>query len=221
MSIVSTSIDDSVEPNGLDMVSAFFSGVFGALSALFSLLTNAAATGMIALQAWSVSASYSSAVFPRLITLREQRKHRRLLDKYLRQNHARSQVVKALIMLVESGAVYCTLWTIVVIYAFTSTFGRKDVQAAAPAWYNLSFYLTNGCLISFVVRFPAVRSLPCKKLMPVLVGDLPHGHHCARLPEQGEDLERAGTRAWNDEKQRISAGTHYAARVFSVARECV
>ena len=54
MSIVSSSVDLSLEeqPNSVDMVSAFFSGVFGALSALLSLITNAAATTMIGFKTW-------------------------------------------------------------------------------------------------------------------------------------------------------------------------
>ena len=67
-----------------------------------------------------------------------------------------------LILLVESGAVYCGMWVLVAAYAFSATFGKTSAQAA-PAWHAFTYYLTNGCLISLVVRFfhncePAVQS---------------------------------------------------------------
>ena len=72
------------------------------------------------------------------------------------KNGPKSGIWKALMLLIESGSVYCLLWVLVVVYAFTSTFGHLSIKTRAPGWYQLGFYLTNGCLIAFVVSRSSV-----------------------------------------------------------------
>ena len=68
----------------------------------------------------------------------------------------RSPAIDVLVTLANSGAVYCAIWTLVVVYAFASTFGHKNLETAARGWYDMYFYLTNGCLIAFVVSCSSV-----------------------------------------------------------------
>ncbi|KAH9938868.1 uncharacterized protein BXZ73DRAFT_99930 [Epithele typhae] len=136
MSIISASVNDvEMTPNSVDMVSSFFSGLFGALSALLTLTTNFAATAMIGYK-----------------TLQ----HRSFLKRSLGRRARNTQVLKVMILLVESGAIYCGMWIFVVVYAFMQTFGGVDLQKSASGWYTLSYYLTNGCLIPLVAIYPMV-----------------------------------------------------------------
>ncbi|KAI0808344.1 hypothetical protein C8Q74DRAFT_1187806, partial [Fomes fomentarius] len=62
---------------------------WGTAAAILSLVTNLVATSLIGLKAWQ---------------------HRRLVRAHLTQGTMRTQVERTLLLLVESGLLYCTLW---------------------------------------------------------------------------------------------------------------
>ncbi|KIY62818.1 hypothetical protein CYLTODRAFT_494396 [Cylindrobasidium torrendii FP15055 ss-10] len=77
-----------------------------------SLLTNVVSTVLIAIRAWSVTiAGYGS---PNVNTHLAYRQHRR----YIRESAIKSKGTKVLILLVESGLVYCIFWAVQVIIFF-------------------------------------------------------------------------------------------------------
>ena len=101
--------------------------MFGSLSALLSLVTNAAATAMIALRAWCAPRSRSFRILPNYASVRKRRHQRRIYKQCFGHQHVRSPAIDVLVTLANSGAVYCAIWTLVVVYAFASTFGHKNL----------------------------------------------------------------------------------------------
>ncbi|TFK82048.1 hypothetical protein K466DRAFT_438072, partial [Polyporus arcularius HHB13444] len=73
----------------LEYRTIFGGSVYGIAAGLFSLLTNVAATALIAYRAWM---------------------HRRLIMSYLKGCSPRTQVERTLALLVESGVLYSALW---------------------------------------------------------------------------------------------------------------
>ncbi|KAI0706674.1 hypothetical protein C8Q76DRAFT_629595, partial [Earliella scabrosa] len=72
--------------------SLYTGDVWGLAASVLSLVTNTAATTLIAYKAWS---------------------HRQLVRSHLRVGNKRTRVEKVLALLVESGICYCILWVCV------------------------------------------------------------------------------------------------------------
>ncbi|TFK87851.1 hypothetical protein K466DRAFT_586036 [Polyporus arcularius HHB13444] len=107
--------------------------------ALFSLLTNAVATTLIAYRAW---------------------KHRRLIMSYLkaRGSSPRTQVERTLALLVESGVLFCAFWVIIVVYEFSEVkYPAFEVSAFAHGLY----YVIRGCLVPLIGMYPTVVIIVC------------------------------------------------------------
>ncbi|PIL28294.1 hypothetical protein GSI_09582 [Ganoderma sinense ZZ0214-1] len=106
--------------------------------AIFSLATNVLATSLIAYKAWE---------------------HRRFVKKYFSQAGTKSQVLKTLALLVESGSVYCALMIFIIVY-YTR---EKLVPSESPAGdAGLVFtkvggtYFVYGCIGPLVAIYPTI-----------------------------------------------------------------
>ncbi|KAM5536531.1 hypothetical protein V8D89_009808 [Ganoderma adspersum] len=106
--------------------------------AILSLTTNVSATSLIAYKAWE---------------------HRRFVKKYFSEAGTKSQVLKTLALLVESGSVYCALMIFIIIY-YTRD---KLVPSESPAGdAGLAFakvggtYFVYGCIGPLVAIYPTI-----------------------------------------------------------------
>ncbi|TFK81539.1 hypothetical protein K466DRAFT_656110 [Polyporus arcularius HHB13444] len=116
--------------------SMFAGSAYGLLAGLCCLLTNVAATSLIAYRAWE---------------------HRCIIMSYLRRSSRRTQVERTLALLVESGLLYCTLWMGVVVCDFIH---------APPGHENSAFahgfrYVMNGCLVPIIGMYPTLMIIVC------------------------------------------------------------
>ncbi|KAM5541164.1 hypothetical protein V8D89_005093 [Ganoderma adspersum] len=119
-------------------------------SVMLSLITNVAATSLIAYKAWQ---------------------HRQLLKTYLNAAGPKSRVIKALGLLVESGVAYCTLLILVIVYGADPAASSDN---PARVWFNqVVAYFTQGCLAPLMAIFPTVVIIfVALKLSPIDNGGL-------------------------------------------------
>ncbi|PIL30689.1 hypothetical protein GSI_07393 [Ganoderma sinense ZZ0214-1] len=112
----------------------FSPGIFADMCALLSLAVNLIATILIGYKGW---------------------KHGRLLRRSLGRGHQKSPVVKTLALLVESGAIYCILLIIMVVYKATpALFAAPDVHQ--NAFFQVIAYYTYACFIYVIVSLLSV-----------------------------------------------------------------
>ncbi|PIL28301.1 hypothetical protein GSI_09590 [Ganoderma sinense ZZ0214-1] len=97
------------------------------VAAALSLVTNLAATALIAFKACL---------------------HRRRLKKYLDTSGTKTRVLKVLALFIESGIVYCAILLAVLVYQFNYESTSTLVDAG--------FYFTYGCLVPTVAIYPTV-----------------------------------------------------------------
>ncbi|PIL34894.1 hypothetical protein GSI_02681 [Ganoderma sinense ZZ0214-1] len=123
---------------------------FTYVSVLLSLVTNVAATSLIAYKAWQ---------------------HRQLVKTYFHAAGPKSRVLKALGMLVESGVAYCALLVLVIVYGVEPAASPDN---PARVWFNqVVAYFTQGCLAPLMAIFPTVVIvLVALKLSPIDNGGL-------------------------------------------------
>ncbi|KAM5536545.1 hypothetical protein V8D89_009822 [Ganoderma adspersum] len=97
------------------------------VAAALSLITNLAATSLIAFKACL---------------------HRRRLKEYLDTSGSTTRVLKVLALFIESGSVYCAILLVVLVYQFNYESSGTLVYAG--------FYFTYGCLVPIVAIYPTV-----------------------------------------------------------------
>ncbi|PIL25586.1 hypothetical protein GSI_11333 [Ganoderma sinense ZZ0214-1] len=108
--------------------SLFTNSGFGFVAICFSLLSNAASTGMVGFKAW------------------RHRRDTRVLGT--------TRVEGLLVLLVESGVAYCVLW--VFILASQIAWIASPTTLGATSWSTGIVYFTEGCLIAFVGIYPTL-----------------------------------------------------------------
>ncbi|KAI0690138.1 hypothetical protein C8T65DRAFT_102083 [Cerioporus squamosus] len=178
----------------LTIGSLFGADGWGIAAAMLSLLTNMAATILIAYRAWE---------------------HRVLIMSHLKRCSARSQVERTLSLLVESGVLYCALWVIIVVYQFVAL--KLGESAFAYGFY----YVMGGCLIPLIGMYPTIIIILCaldkslhershndaRMSSPAFVAPLGRGTlselSSASSPTTGADVsgspDRAGLCRWDSE----------------------
>ncbi|KAI0759533.1 hypothetical protein BD413DRAFT_617709 [Trametes elegans] len=113
--------------------------IFGALSLALSLFTNAVATALIAAKAWQ---------------------HRRFLRAHLGHRSRRTQVERALALLVESGAGYCVLIALSIAFGFVDVpvahpTPADDTRTAGAVASGLAIFL-NGSIVPLIGIYPTL-----------------------------------------------------------------
>ncbi|PIL25588.1 hypothetical protein GSI_11336 [Ganoderma sinense ZZ0214-1] len=108
--------------------SLFTNSGFGFVAICFSLLSNAASTGMVGYKAW------------------KHRRDTRVLGT--------TRVEGLLVLLVESGVAYCVLW--VFILGSQIAWIASPTTLGATSWSTGIVYFTEGCLIAFVGIYPTL-----------------------------------------------------------------
>ncbi|KAI0640670.1 hypothetical protein C8Q79DRAFT_433078 [Trametes meyenii] len=91
-------------------------------------------------------------------------RHRRVIRGCLKDLPKRTQVERILTLLVESGSVYCIIWTFVLAYDIDSyiTYGRMSIFGVyRPQTKNGQFlfgfnYFLEGCLIPLIGMYPTM-----------------------------------------------------------------
>ncbi|KAI0310297.1 hypothetical protein OF83DRAFT_1178704 [Amylostereum chailletii] len=87
---------------------------FGAAAFVLSWATNMWSTTLISYKAW---------------------RHRRLITGNLRSRSIRSQAEKVMMLFVESGVLYCALWSVLVAYILIREFGfGREFSIDTPKW---------------------------------------------------------------------------------------
>ncbi|KAI0744345.1 hypothetical protein C8Q80DRAFT_1346053 [Daedaleopsis nitida] len=109
--------------------SLYIGDQWGLASSILSLVTNMTATSLIAYKAWH---------------------HRRLLRQNLRMGSAGTWAEKTLILLVESGTLYCVFWIPVVTYQLCTNTSGSDVSEAQAKLAFGFYYVIAGCLIPLI-----------------------------------------------------------------------
>ncbi|PIL28082.1 hypothetical protein GSI_09836 [Ganoderma sinense ZZ0214-1] len=120
------------DPDISGKMGTVFEGIAIGLSAcILSLSTNALATLLAACKAWQL---------------------RRRLRRYLGMGSRTSQVQKLLLLLIESGAIYCALLAVLLTFQVANLYNRAVDEP--PAVYVLDIFavITNGALIPMIVR---------------------------------------------------------------------
>ncbi|KAM5545675.1 hypothetical protein V8D89_000713 [Ganoderma adspersum] len=145
-SVETTGIGSLVGPAAGTLGGSFFEGDhFGLAASVLSLATNAISTYFIGYRAWE---------------------HRALVrGNGLRSFLGRSQVSRALTLLMESGAVYSAIWIFVVVYQFITSSSYNSGRVAAATHPHSSAYraftvgweaFTEGGLVIVVAIYPTV-----------------------------------------------------------------
>ncbi|KAM5542767.1 hypothetical protein V8D89_003728 [Ganoderma adspersum] len=118
----------------------FEPGVFADMCAILSLAINLIATGLIGYKGWA---------------------HWRLLRRHLGPSGAqKSRAVKTLALLVESGAIYCILLIIMVVYKATpALFAAPDVHQ--NVFFQAIAYYTYACFTYVIVSLPSALPAQC------------------------------------------------------------
>ncbi|TFK78893.1 hypothetical protein K466DRAFT_506549, partial [Polyporus arcularius HHB13444] len=96
---------------------------YGVLAGLCCLLTNVAATSLIAYRTWE---------------------HRCIIMSYLRRSSRRTQAERTLALLVESGLLYCTLWVSMVLHSGKSDLYLTVGSRRSGSWYATSYMHLRG-----------------------------------------------------------------------------
>ncbi|RDX41701.1 hypothetical protein OH76DRAFT_1489272 [Lentinus brumalis] len=111
----------------------FTGDIWGIVVGAFSLLTNVAATTLIAYRVWE---------------------HRRIIMSYLKGSSPRSQVERTLALLVESGLLYCVLWVFIMVYEIQCAYGVSEFA------YGFS-YVMSGCIVPLIGMYPSLIIIVC------------------------------------------------------------
>ncbi|KAH9938859.1 uncharacterized protein BXZ73DRAFT_76360 [Epithele typhae] len=140
ISIVATS---HIKPHPAEIqlvenVSFLAGDLTGMLGVMVSLLTNALATILMSIKAWS---------------------HWRFLRTYLSETPLCSRAVRSILLLVECGAAYCIIWVQIL---FAVPYGQSVRAQHSPfvqqgqffSAYNTSFIVIQTCLVSVVAMYP-------------------------------------------------------------------
>ncbi|KAI0368238.1 hypothetical protein BV20DRAFT_480744 [Pilatotrama ljubarskyi] len=109
--------------------------LYGVIAVALSLLTSVSATAVIGYKTWQ---------------------HRRFVKKYPHRSSRRTQVESILILLTESGVLYCLLLTVVVALGFKSLPGPKPHLAAIGDLASTLYIIGNGCLVPIIGMYPVV-----------------------------------------------------------------
>ncbi|KAI0690136.1 hypothetical protein C8T65DRAFT_730903 [Cerioporus squamosus] len=125
-------------PDGDQIIegSMFSGSAYGVLAGLSSLLTNIAATSLIAYRAWE---------------------HRRIIMSHLKGFSPRTQVERTLALLVESGLLYCAIWVLMVVCEVI----HLPLGAEESAFADRFRYVMNGCLVPMIGMYPTLMIIVC------------------------------------------------------------
>ncbi|KAI0808410.1 hypothetical protein C8Q74DRAFT_134689 [Fomes fomentarius] len=95
----------------------------GMATCVISLVTNIAATALVAYKAWT---------------------HWRLIAKHLRLCSGRSQAERVLALIVESGVVYCVIWTLIVGYQLSLSHFKSTVGSTQNIFENIILHTSSN-----------------------------------------------------------------------------
>ncbi|RPD76067.1 hypothetical protein L226DRAFT_395986 [Lentinus tigrinus ALCF2SS1-7] len=188
--IFTDSIGDSSSfeaPPGLTSNSGtmFTGDVWGFVAVFSSLFTNVIATILIGYRGWQ---------------------HRRFIMSYLRESSPRTQVERTLALLVESGLLYCALWVVIAVYAYSDQ--SPLLQTRTPAFANF-YYVMSSCLVPLVGMYPTLIIIVCaveKSLNEKLADE-----HCGRISSPMFDPQLEARRC-GSLSELVSTSSAYAAQ---------
>ncbi|TBU27640.1 hypothetical protein BD311DRAFT_696339 [Dichomitus squalens] len=121
-----------------------YEGLFvGNAASILSLSTNLAATILTAYKAWVC---------------------RKAFHRLMAKGSRTSQVESVLALLVESGALYCALWIVVVVWqvGIDNRFIKNSVMASLkkepprPSFWTVGGVLIEGCLVPLIAIYPTI-----------------------------------------------------------------
>ncbi|EJF67447.1 hypothetical protein DICSQDRAFT_177060 [Dichomitus squalens LYAD-421 SS1] len=109
------------------IMTLLYTGAIGTTFPLLSLLTNVLATALIAIKAW---------------------RHKQLLQAFLGKDGGSAEVMKVLVLLIESGAIYSAIWILVALYQVLQIKSLNN-----PFVIGFSFFIY-GCLAPIIAIYP-------------------------------------------------------------------
>ncbi|TBU34327.1 hypothetical protein BD311DRAFT_747542 [Dichomitus squalens] len=147
----------------------FQDGAFSKVSAVLSLSTNIFATALIAYKAWQ---------------------HRRVLRGRTGERAAR--VARALILLIESGTIYCILLILLVLYEIGPAKPNTPLHAHQNMLLRAESYYTFGCFVPIVAIYPmliiVLVALNCSPIDNGMSGMSQGGTATAAATESGDAM---------------------------------
>ncbi|KAM5536418.1 hypothetical protein V8D89_009854 [Ganoderma adspersum] len=129
---------DTPNFNTLNIMGTLFEGIpIGIAVCVLSLITNLLGTLLVAYKAWQ---------------------SRTRLKRYFGMGSRTSQVQKLLSLLVESGALYCALWAVVVAFQVANLNNNYLSETLHPMsrFVNVFGLIANGALIPLIAIYPAI-----------------------------------------------------------------